>query len=323
MFFNGSLSRTCQVDCGVPQGSCLGPLLFSIFINDLPLILEKAKLAIYADDSTLWAVDSSINNINITLEQELHRVANWVSDNRLVLNVGKTKSILFGSKHQLEGNPKLDLQLNNTQIDQVNEVKLLGLTIDNLMSWSKHIDGIVGRMSRGVCVVRRISKYLTVEVRKQVLNALVLSLLDYCFIVWSSATKRDLDRLQKAQNKAARCALNCNYRTSINVMHDRLRWLSVSQRTSYVLLNFVRNLKALQAPRILYSRLSSHYAQHKHHTRHATDQRFTLPSVNSGKIQKSVMYRAMLLWNGLPRCIIVTNTKDRFKLLLKQYLLSI
>ena len=322
VFFNGSFSRIHQVNCGVPQGSCLGPLLFSIFINDLPMILDQSKLAIYADDSTLWLADPSINMINKTLDQELRRVVKWVSDNRLVLNIGKTKSILFGSKHQLQQNPKLDLFIDNTQIEQVHEVKLLGITIDNQMTWSKHIDNIVCRMGRGVAAVRRVSTCLTVETRKQVLNAIVLSLMDYCFIVWSSASKRDLDRLQKAQNKAARCALNCNHRTSINSMHVRLRWLSVNQRSSYVLLNFVRNLKVLQAPQVLYSRMVSHYTQHEYHTRLATEERFTLPSVHSGKIQDSVMYRAMILWNDIPRYIILTNTKDRFKLVLKQYLLS-
>ena len=322
VYFNGSFSTIRQVNCGVPQGSCLGPLLFSIFINDLPMILDQSKLAIYADDSTLWVADSSINKINKTLDLELSKVVKWVSDNKLVLNIGKTKSILLGSKHQLEENPKLDLFMNNIQIEQVYEVKLLGITIDNLMTWSKHIDNIVSRMGRGVSVVRRVSSSLTVEIRKQVLNAIVLSLMDYCFVVWSNASKSDLDRLQKAQNKAARCALNCNLRTSIDSMHVRLRWLSVSQRSSYVLLNFVRNLKVLQAPQVLYNRMASHYVQHKYHTRLATEERFTLPSVHSGKIQNSVMYRAMILWNDIPRYIILINTKDRFKLVLKQYLLS-
>ena len=320
VFFNGSFSRIRQVNCGVPQGSCLGPLLFSIFINDLPLVLQQTRMAIYADDSTLWAVDPSINNINLVLDRELQWVVNWVSDNKLVLNIGKTKSILLGSKHQLECDPKLDLFIDNIQIEQVYVVKLLGITIDNQMSWSKHIDNIVSRMGRGVCMVRRVSRFLTVETRRQVLNAIVLSLLDYCFVVWSDASKGDLERLQLAQNKAARCALNCNNRTSINLMHDRLRWLRVDQRTSYVLLNFIRNLKTQQAPRVLYSRLSSHYAQHNYPTRHAIEERFILP--NTGTSQKSVMYRAMVLWNDLPRHIISTNTKDRFKLLLKQHLLS-
>ena len=131
------------------------------------MILDQSKLAIYADDSTLWVADSSINKINKTLDLELSKVVKWVSDNKLVLNIGKTKSILLGSKHQLEENPKLDLFINNIQIEQVYEVKLLGITIDNLMTWSKHIDNIVSRMGRGVSVVRRVSSSLTVEIRKQ------------------------------------------------------------------------------------------------------------------------------------------------------------
>ena len=96
LFFNGSLSNIIQVESGIPQGSCLGPLLFSIFTNDMPLTLSKARVSMYADDSTLYmsatATEMTPHN------KELQLVSEWVARNKLALNISKTKSIVFGTK---------------------------------------------------------------------------------------------------------------------------------------------------------------------------------------------------------------------------------
>ena len=90
-------------------------------------------------------------------------------------------------------------------------------------------------MGRGVSLVKIIVKYLPMGVRTQVLDALVLSQLDYCLVIWSSAAEKDLNKLQVAQNKAARCALQCSYRTRVTEMLETLKWLTVRQRSTYIL----------------------------------------------------------------------------------------
>lgn len=211
--------------------------------------------------------------------------------------------------------------VNNISVEQVQETKLLGITINHTLSWSNHIDNTVSRMGRGVSVARRISRGMPLEVIKQVLNALVLSQLDYyCFVIWLSASMKDMRKLQVVQNKAARCALQCSYTTNVKDMHNSLRWLTVRQRAHYVLLNFLRNIMVTQSPRILYRRLLPNFAQHEHQTRHATEGRFILPRANTCSIQKTVIYRAMERWNSLPVYIVHENTKERFKMLLKQHL---
>ena len=93
VFFNGGFSNVKHVRCGVPQGSFLGPLLFNIFTNDLPLILNKACVSMYIDDSTIHASATTANEITETLNKELQSVLEWVDSNKLVLNISKTKSI--------------------------------------------------------------------------------------------------------------------------------------------------------------------------------------------------------------------------------------
>ena len=117
--------------------------------------------------------------------------------------------------------------MNGVAIEQVEETKLLGVTLDCQLSWSKHIDFMVVKMGRGLAVMKRCSAFLTPHSTKQVLQALVLSNLDYCPVMWSSAAGKDLVKLQLVQNRATRLALHCNQRADINTMHASLSWLRV------------------------------------------------------------------------------------------------
>lgn len=156
--------KVSQVDCGVPQESCLGPLLFSIFLNDLPLVLDKSQIAMYVDYATIYAAGSTTEIVNEVLERELKSVVGWVTCNNLVLNVGKTKSILIGSRYQLRPEPKLNLYINNIPVDQAQQTKLLGITLNHSLSWSQYTDNIVSKMGRGVSVIRRLSKGMPPDV---------------------------------------------------------------------------------------------------------------------------------------------------------------
>ena len=119
--------------------------------------------------------------------------------------------------------------MNGVAVEQVEETKLLGVTLDCKLSWSKRIDSMVVKMERGLAVIKTCSAFLTPHSKKQVLQALVLSNLDYCPIVWSSAARKDLFKLQLAQNRVVHSALNCNQRADINTMQDSLSWLRVEE----------------------------------------------------------------------------------------------
>ena len=97
----------------------------------------------------------------------------WVASNKLVLNISKTKSIVFGTNHSLNSRPLLNLVMNGVSVEQVEETKLLGITLDCKLSWSKHIDSMVVKMGRGLAIIKRCSAFLTLLSTKQVLQALV------------------------------------------------------------------------------------------------------------------------------------------------------
>ena len=157
VFFNGSLSNIIQVESGIPQGSCLGPLLFSIFTNDI----SKASVSMYADDSTLYTSAITATEITAKLNKELQLVTEWVARNKLVLNIYKTKSILFWTNHSLNPKPQWNIVTNNVEIEQVEVTKLLGVTRNCKLSWSKHIDTTVARLGRSLSIIKRCSTFLT------------------------------------------------------------------------------------------------------------------------------------------------------------------
>lgn len=199
----------------MPQGSCLGPLLFSIFTNDLPFVLDNSDMALYADDSTINTSAQTLVELNTILQVELKLIENWIRDNKMVINAGKSKCMVLGSKYLLKDPPVLSLTLGGIVIEQATEVKLIGVTVDSLLNWNSHVNQILLKMGRSLAVVKHCKKYILNRVMKRIVESLVLSHLDYCSIIWSSTTEMNLRKLQVAQNKAARVVLSCPFRTSV------------------------------------------------------------------------------------------------------------
>lgn len=119
MLFNGSFSNSNDIHCGVPQGSCLGPLLYSIFTIDLPSVMNKARVVMYADDSTVYSAASECYELSDVLSSELRMVSEWVDMNKLVLNISKTKCFLFGSRYMHADETQFNLSMNRTHVEQV------------------------------------------------------------------------------------------------------------------------------------------------------------------------------------------------------------
>ena len=118
VYLNGSLSSSRDLECGVPQASCLGPLLFTVFTNDLSWTTNYATTVLYADDSTIYFAASSCDVLNEVIGRELEVVHDWVACNRLVLNISETKCMVLGIKQRLSTSPKLVLNMGNS-IQQV------------------------------------------------------------------------------------------------------------------------------------------------------------------------------------------------------------
>ena len=316
------LCNLITLECGIPQGSCLGPLLYSIFVNDIPYMLQNEGIVIYADDTTIFASSLSSEQVNKNLQKEIMLASEWVNENKLKLNVSKTKCLMLDSKHALRSNFKLSLSLNDTEIEQVREAKLLGVTIDETLSWTSHIGSIVTRMSRGISIIKNSASLLDESSLKIVIQSLVLSHLDYCPTVWSCASQKELSKLQLTQNRAARLALQCSIRKNVLKMHDRLSWLMVKDRLKCSLILFLKSIHSVGKPKCLYLQLVPTNNRHNHETRHAVNNRFTLPLPRTNSLRRTVLYRAVAEWNRLPPDLLLLESRSSFKNKLKKMFLE-
>ena len=157
VLLNGVMSEPRRVDYGVPQGSILGPLLFNIYVNSLPAAGKRSRVILYADDAVLIFSASTSQDLKENLEHDFDLVSNWYSENRLSLNVKKTKFLLAGSKKRLLTFPDTELQSSNgAQIERVHSCKYLGVTLDDKWSWKLHIRDLARKLGHRLSVFNRI-----------------------------------------------------------------------------------------------------------------------------------------------------------------------
>ena len=140
---------SCSIKCGVPQGSILGPLLFLIYVNDMRAAVS-CKLLLYADDSALLTSGKDVSEIEGVLSRELESLSEWLEENRLSLHLGKTQSILFGSKKRLRTSNKLHVVCNGSDIEPDVEVTYLGVNLDQSLSGSSIVNKIVTKCNNKI-----------------------------------------------------------------------------------------------------------------------------------------------------------------------------
>ena len=133
---NGVSSGISDINCGVPKGSCLGPLLFLIYVNDLPFSLEKAHVSMYADDTTISHSSKSLAALQHDLNCDLSNLQDWLHGNKLSLNVIKTQSLIIGSgpnirRIQSQPDSQPSFEIDNDNIEIISSFKYLGVQVDN------------------------------------------------------------------------------------------------------------------------------------------------------------------------------------------------
>ena len=191
--FDGISSMTREIYTGVPQGSILGPLLFIIYINDLPAATDSLDFILYADDTTLSSPIcsfthggvSDINHVSDVINLELSRISDWLAVNKLSLNAKKTKFMVFHNYQKvLSVEDVPNLMIADTMIDRVTEFNFLGLTINEFMTWSSHSSKIANKISRTLGTMNRLKRYLPFFALKLMYDSLVLSQLQFGITCW-------------------------------------------------------------------------------------------------------------------------------------------
>ena len=183
----------------VPQGSILGPLLFSIYMNDLPSVVHGRQLNMYADDMELHCSNSDLLLAQHGLQNDLDSIEFWLRTNQLSLNVGKSHVMLIGSRQKLRDSD-LCVSINGRQLSRVPSHKYLGVYIDEHLTWQKHTQYVYQRVqSRLHCLYRLCP--LSDTLLRRLYCAFILPILDYHDIVWSPSSVQFFKRLERVHSK--------------------------------------------------------------------------------------------------------------------------
>lgn len=257
----GSSSEMVRTNCGVPQGSILGPLLFLLYINDLPLCSDFLTL-LFADDTTLLLSGPDVNNLIFRVNQELRKVQNFFRFHKLALHPAKTKFIIFSNNVVVK---KLDagifLNSNNDSendlskiiplqqvkpSDDLPAIRFLGLYFDPNLNFDYHVSLISSKLSKALFMLRSAKKTLSQHSLKSIYYSLFHSHLVYCLPIWSATSKSNIEKIFKLQKQAIRAIKNLSYNDHTEHHFKDLKILPVNELIQYfglqIMYCFVNNL---------------------------------------------------------------------------------
>ena len=303
-------------NCGVPQGSIIGPLLFLIYINDLPKWLSLESLRMYADDSNVTFATSDMLGLEAQINTELK---NWLRANKLSLNMAKTEFMGISSRQKLQSlNDKtININLEGVKINQTDHIKALGLNIDENLSWKEHIYAISKKVAFSIGALKQVRPFISMHTAIKIYKGLIELHFDYCSVAWDGLSQQLSEKLQKLPNCAARVITKSSYNTNSSYLLSSLSWDNLCVRRTKQKANLMYKCVNKLAPNYLCNMFTPRTLSFD--LRDAS-QKLYLPKPRTDYLKRSFSYSGASLWNDLPEDIRTTKSLRNFKRRIDQWL---
>ena len=212
-----------DIKYGTPQGSCLGPLIFIIFTNDIHKQLHHCKSLLFADDTTIYKSHRNLQYLTWCIEDDMNRITSWFRINKLTLNLDKTVCLLFQKQGQ---GKQVEIQVGKMKIKNTKETKFLGTWIDDQLRWNTHIQKLILKMTRNMNLLKYNQHMMPTHTKKLIYHSHIASHINYGLILWgNNASEEQMTKLQKLQNKCLKYILP--YRKQYEEMNSKLEILKI------------------------------------------------------------------------------------------------
>eukprot|EP00112_Aurelia_sp_Birch-Aquarium-sp1_P010318 Seg2209.5 transcript_id=Seg2209.5/GoldUCD/mRNA.D3Y31 product="putative RNA-directed DNA polymerase from transposon X-element" pseudo=true protein_id=Seg2209.5/GoldUCD/D3Y31 len=315
---DNTFSGRVELKYGVPQGSSAGPVLYNMYASTLSEVFKKFDIAVmgYADDHALYSspcvdkenISSTFANIEVCLKE----VKKWMGRNWLMMNEQKTEFVAFGRRNVLANLSFGSISVGDEPVDISSAVKYLGVWLDNTLDMKKFISDICRIASLKLYNIRKIKKYLSRESLVRLVNALVLSHLDYSNALLFGLPDSTIRPMQNIQNSAARLILGLSKFEHITPALQQVHWLPIRYRIQFKLMTFVYKAVRNEAPeyiRDLIELKQSNYSLRSVNGTNLSIRRSHLKSCGD----RAFSVCAPKLWNSLPSEVRTSETVHLFK----------
>ena len=343
---DGSFSKLLPVLHGVPQGSILGPLLYTLFTNELPEVVHDhlygheadtwpsfnmscklcGSLSCYADDTTYSCSDSDPAQLSEKLSVKFSAISNFMINNKLKLNDDKTHlMVMTTSQKRKKRNPNsmVNLRTPTELIVPSHSERLLGAWIHQDMKWEEYLqdndESLIRSLSTRLGALKLIGRIGSFKTRKMIANGIFLSKLSYLIALWGGCSLYLLKSLQTLQNKAARVVTKLDWSTPTAVLLSQVGWLSVHQLVVYHSVVMVFKILQSKQPKPLHSMFPTEYKyKNTSQARSKSIKQTGHPTLDLAR--DSFRWRAAQSFNMLPASIKNLQTLEKFKLETKKWI---
>ena len=309
---NGYVSELKTINVGVPQGSVLGPLLFLLYINDMPSAVKESSVLIYADDTTLCFSHKNIYNLCEILSNELASLDCWLRCNFLTLNLNKTNYTIFALKRIPDD---IKISINKNEISRLPVLNFLGILSDQKLTFKDHINLVVSKLSKTQGIMYKLN-YLPSQILRTLYMTLFQSYLIYCVEVRVCSYTTTLQPLIVLQKKVIRLVNGSGYYDHTTPIFKDLNILKFNDLFLYFIciysFKMFNNLKCNAEDFIL--AVDNIQNVHSHNLRGNS---LDLPKVNKYKFRQSIFYQVILNWNKFPQNLKQVGSLSVFKRKLK------
>ena len=321
---NGTDSNRTKIICGVPQGSVLGPLLFLLFINDLPEATDFLTL-LFADDTTFQVSGVNLDQLFEIANSELEKSSVWFKANKLTLNVKKTKFMIFSDQNLQIGTN--NLHIGNQRIEQVGSnckekyFKFVGHVLDDKMSWEGHIEHIGKKLASANYGLNSSKNFLPFKIRKTLYYSLFDSHLNFGNLLWGCAKPKLINKLENLQKRCLRNVALKGFRAHSEPIYKLLGILKFSDKLSYCRAIFMHKYRHEKLPASFVGTFTDTIMTDELQSRHNDYNYLNEPAIKK-TLENFPLKQIIFNWNALNIDLKSTADFAEFELLLKEKYLS-